>query len=562
MKMKWQDTDTKEAKEVTAPLSLIISAFAPVIDIKNTWTPQLKRHSEVGESILFFVDLGLAHEALGGSALAQAFSQIGDECPDIRSVSLFKDFFDATQQLHEQHLVLAYHDRSDGGLFTTLAEMAFAGRCGVEINIKDICSSPRTPDVISCLFNEELGAVFQVRKSDEQRFKACFATCGPPDGLLHVIGRVSEKLSKQDLVIYHGGKLVCRAPRSQLQKTWSNTSYWLQKRRDNPSCADAEYANLANNTDPGLSYNLSFSPAESILTYKTSLLSLNPFTSLPRVAVLRDQGTNGHPEMAYAFHSAGFAAVDVHMTDIITGRVSLSTFIGLAACGGFSFGDVLGAGQGWAMSVIHNDRTKVEFKNFFDRKDTFTLGVCNGCQFLSKLKNMIPGAESWPSFERNESEQYEARFCMVKITDPPISSGLPPSVFFHGMNGSSLPIAVAHGEGRASFTNQLGANVSAQAGANVDSIIAREFGNKHLAPIRYVDNTTLKPTTQYPFNPNGSPVGIAGVRSIDGRVLALMPHPERTIMNGIASWRPSNADKWGDNGPWIRLFQSARRWVG
>ena len=553
MKMKWQDEKSQEAKEVTAPLSLIISAFAPVLDIKKTWTPQLKRYSEAGDTTLFFVDLGLAHRSLGGSALAQAFKQIGDESPDIRSVSLFKDFFDATQQLHEQNLVLAYHDRSDGGLFTTLAEMSFAGRCGVEIMLQDICASAHTSDIVSTLFNEELGAVFQVRKTDENRFKACFATCGPPAGLLHKIGRVSTKSTQQNLAIYHGGKLIYRAPRSQLQQTWSNTSYWLQRLRDNPSCADTEYSHIKSDADPGLSYRLTFNPAESILTYKTSLLSLSPFAYKPRVAILRDQGTNGHAEMAFAFHTAGFAAFDVHMTDILSGRVSLSTFTGLAACGGFSFGDVLGAGQGWAKSVLLHPGTRKEFKDFFERKETFTLGVCNGCQFLSKLKEIIPGAGSWPCFERNISEQYEARFTMVKISDPPAESGMPESVFFHGMSGSSLPIAVAHGEGRASFSPDR----SASAG------LAKEFASRHLAPIRYVDKATLKPTEMYPFNPNGSPEGIAGVRSEDGRVLALMPHPERTIMAGIASYIPDGkADEWGETGPWHRLFQSARRWVG
>jgi phosphoribosylformylglycinamidine synthase len=275
----------------------------------------------------------------------------------------------------------------------------------------------------------------------------------------------------------------------------------------------------------------------------------------PRVAILRDQGTNGHAEMAFAFHSAGFVAVDVHMTDILSRRVSLSTFVGMAACGGFSYGDVLGAGQGWAKSVLLHPETRSEFKTFFERKDTFTLGVCNGCQFLSKLKAIVPGCNDWPSFERNISEQYEARFCMVKITEPPKEASVPPSVFFHGMNGSSFPVAVAHGEGRASF----GARGNVQA-----------FTSRHLAPLRYVDNRSLESTTVYPFNPNGSPEGIAGVRSVDGRVLALMPHPERTVLGGVGSWIPDaklgirdeGDEGWGDFGPWIRLFQSARRWIG
>ncbi|KAJ9617277.1 phosphoribosylformylglycinamidine synthase [Cladophialophora chaetospira] len=580
MKMKWSDPSTKAAKEVTAPLSVVISAFAPVLDIRKTWTPQLKRYSQVGESTLFFVDLGLAHRALGGSILTQSFQQIGDEAPDIRSVSLFKDFFDATQQLHEQDLVLAYHDRSDGGLFTTLAEMSFAGRCGIEIMINDICPSPRTPDVISCLFNEELGAVFQVKKSDENRFKACFATCGPPPGLIHKIGRVSTKSSTQNMAIYHGGKLVYRASRAQLQQKWSNTSYWMQRLRDNPSCADAEYANILDDADPGLSYNLTFNPKENINTYRASLLNYVRPTARPRVAILRDQGTNGHAEMAFAFDAAGFTAIDVHMSDILSPGAhqthlgidhDLSSFVGLALCGGFSFGDCLGAGQGWAKSILFHPATRTKFKTFFERKDTFTLGVCNGCQVLSKLKNLVPGAEKWPSFERNESEQYEARVCMVKISDPSPESGMPPSVFFQGMNGSALPIAVAHGEGRASFTTDTpSSSIPSSGRKTLEAQLGHDFAYANLAPVRYVDNHTLSPTANYPANPNGSPAGIAGVRSQDGRVLALMPHPERTILGGIGSFIPEGKvrdDKggfgeWGEYGPWLRIFQSARRWVG
>lgn len=566
MKMKWQDHGKQEVKEVTAPMSLVISAFAPVINILNTWTPQLRRFSEVGETTLFFVDLGLAHRALGGSALAQCYKQIGEECPDIREVRLFKDFFDAVQQLHEQEIPLAYHDRSEGGLFTTLAEMCFAGRCGIDIIINDICTSPGISDILSTLFNEELGAIFQVRKSDENRFKACFATCGPPPGLLHKIGRVNPRSSQQNLVIYYGAKQIYRSSRAELQKLWSNTSYWIQRLRDNPHCADSEYAHISEDSDAGLSYTLSFSPKESILTYKTSLLSLNPFITKPRVAILREQGSNGHAELAYAFYTAGFAPYDVHMTDLMSSRVSLSTFQGLAACGGFSYGDVLSAGQGWASSVLFHPKVLGEFQTFFERPNTFSLGVCNGCQFLSRLKFVIPGAEAWPSFERNESEQYEARFCMVRITDVSGGSRMPPSVFFHGMSGSALPIAVAHGEGRACFTNSEFTSYADPKKINVPALeatLANEFAEQDLAPIRYVDNNTLQPTMRYPSNPNGSPAGIAGVRSRDGRVLAMMPHPERTIMRGISSWVPDGKwDEWGEVGPWARMFQSARRWVG
>jgi phosphoribosylformylglycinamidine synthase len=546
MKMKWREQKSNETKEVTAPLSLVVSAFAPVQNIRTTWTPQLRRFEEAGESILFFVDLGVGRKSLGGSALAQAFKQVGDECPDIHDVDLFKDFFDATQQLQEAGVVLAYHDRSDGGLFTALAEMMFAGRCGVNVMLDPICASSQTPDIISTLFNEELGAVFQVRKRDENIFKSCFSTCGPPPNLIYKIGSVSESSSKQNLVIYHGAKLIYRAPRANLQQSWSFTSHQMQRLRDKPSCADSEYANITNDNDPGLSYHLAFTPIENILPWKSTLLS--PFQNKPRVAILREQGVNGQAEMAYAFHIAGFAAIDVHMTDIIENRISLSTFVGLAACGGFSYGDVLGAGRGWAMSVLEHPGTKAEFKNFFARKDTFTLGVCNGCQLLSQLKEIIPGTTDWPTFTRNESEQYEARFCMVRISDFPSSSH--PSVFLHGMHNSRLPIAVAHGEGRATFPNSS------------DPGTIFNFVKDNMVPIRYVGHD-LKPTQLYPFNPNGSPEAIAGVRSRDGRVLALMPHPERTVLSGVASWIPDGmAREWGNEGPWARLFVSARRWVG
>ena len=541
MKMAWTN-DWKQAKEVTAPLSLVISAFAPVLDITNTWTPALYRPSPGEETTVFFVDLALGQKALGGSALAQVYGQIGSVCPDVRDTQLLKDFSDALQQLHESGIVLAYHDRSDGGLFTTLVEMMFAGHAGLEIMLDTLCPSASDAHIIETLFNEELGAVFQVRKSDEINFIRCFATCGPPSGLINKIGRVPSA-SKQDLTIYHGAKLVYRGQRTLLQSRWASTSYMMQRLRDNPDCADEEFQAIEDLSDPGLSYNLTYSPAANILPFTSSLSSRFFPSQKPRVAILREQGVNGHAEMAFAFMSVGFAAIDVHMTDLISNRVSLASFVGLAACGGFSYGDVLGAGQGWAKSVLLHPGTRKQFKEFFERKDTFTLGVCNGCQFLSRLKELIPGAEGWPTFARNVSEQYEARVCMVSVTD----SIHPPSVFLHGMAGSSLPIAVAHGEGRASFPS----------GSSADSLL-----EKGLLPLRYVDNH-LKPTQKYPANPNGSPLGVAGVRSPDGRVLALMPHPERTIMAGIGSYIPRDKIKeWGDLGPWARLFQSARRWVG
>lgn len=581
MKMRWQDTQSKENKEVTAPLSLVISAFAPVLDVTKTWTPQIRRFNEVGETSLFFVDLSMGRKSMGGSILAQAFKQVGDDCPDIRDVQLLKDFFDATEKLHEQDLVLAYHDRSDGGLFTTLAEMSFAGRCGMSVSLDPICPSPNPQDVIPTLFNEELGAVFQVRKSDETKFKACFATCGPPPGLIHKIGSVGKESStKQTLSIYWRAKLIHRATRSALQQTWSNTSHWLQRLRDNPHCADQEHDNINDDLDVGLSCQLTYSPKETNLTPVTSsILNYIRPTTKPRVAILRDQGTNGHAEMAFAFHTAGFAAFDIHMTDIISGSVSLSGFSGLALCGGFSFGDVLGAGQGWAKSILYHPPTRSEFETFFKRPDTFTLGVCNGCQVLSKLKSLIPGAETWPSFERNESEQYEARVCMVNVNDPPSdttsqsASELKPSVFLHGMHNSSLPIATAHGEGRATFTlpspsvpsSNRPATPTQSVLTQSTSHLAKQFIDSGLAPLRYVDNNTLQPTQRYPFNPNGSPEGIAGVRSRDGRVLAMMPHPERTVLGAASgSWIPEGRkEEFVEcGGAWMRLFRSARRWCG
>jgi phosphoribosylformylglycinamidine synthase len=550
MKMKWKDSSSA-SKEVTAPLSLVISAFAPVSNIKKTWTPALRRPEDVGETSIFLVDLSMGQHSLGGSALAQVFGQVGDQAPDIRSVQLFKDFFDAIQQLQEAGIVLAYHDRSDGGLFTTLAEMMFAGRCGLEIMLDFICPSSKPSSVIPTLFNEELGAVFQVRKEHENLFRSCFATCGPPPRLIQKIGRVSSQ-PKQDLAIYHGMTLVYRRTRSSLQQRWSYTSHQLQRLRDNPECADSEYTAILDDANPGLSYNLSYPPKDH-LTPSILSLSSRLFANKPRVAILREQGVNGASEMAFAFSIAGFSAIDVHMTDLLSGRVSLSSFTGLAACGGFSYGDVLGAGQGWAKSVLLHPATRADFVSFFNRPDTFALGVCNGCQFLSRLKSLIPGAESWPSFEANESEQYEARVSMVEVLDNPAH----PSVFLHGMAGSKLPIAVAHGEGRATFSPPSSPN------SLLDS---------KLVSFRFVDNH-LNPAESYPFNPNGSPLGITGVRTPEGRVLAMMPHPERTIMDGVASWYPrgkegegmggdKKAEGWGEFGPWGRMFFSARRWVG
>ncbi|KAF2095979.1 phosphoribosylformylglycinamidine synthase [Rhizodiscina lignyota] len=545
MKMKWKDQESGDAKEVTAPLSVIISAFGQVDGIDNVWTPALRRPKEVGETLLLYVDLAQGNKKMGGSALAQVFNQLGNDTPDIREPSILQDYFDAVEQLHEAGIVLAYHDVSDGGIFTTLVEMAFAGRCGISVMLDEVCNGSNTASLIEGLFNEELGAIFQIRKKDEVKFQRCFATCGPPPGMIKRIAVASEK---PDVTFYYGASRVYKNSRKALQDRWASTSYQMQRLRDNPGCADSEDASLADDLDPGLSYRLTFHPKENILTYASSFSSL--ITARPRVAILREQGTNGHTEMAFAFHEAGFSAVDVHMEDLLKGRVSLASFVGLAACGGFSYGDVLGAGRGWAMSVLQHPGMRKEFSDFFRRQNTFTLGVCNGCQFLSRLKDLIPGAESWPTFERNTSEQYEARLCMVEVMDDPKAQALP-SVFLHGMHGSKLPIVVAHGEGRAAFPSDPTSPLTPAA-----------LFEQHLVSMRYVDNY-LTPTERYPFNPNGSPRGITGVRSVDGRVLALMPHPERTVLANVGSWVPEEmAKEWGEFGPWFRMFRSARRWVG
>ncbi|KAG9242289.1 CobB/CobQ-like glutamine amidotransferase domain-containing protein [Calycina marina] len=540
MKASWKDEHSREQKSVTAPMSVVISAFAPVANVRNTWTPTLRRREEVGETTIMYVDLSGKHQNLGGSAFAQAFGHLGDASPDVRDPNVLVDFFDAIPQLHQSGIVLAYHDVSDGGLFTAVAEMMFAGRCGAEVMIDAIASPPSLSKEMSALFHEELGAVFQVRKSDEINFMRCFATCGPPAGMVRKIGRVPD-VTKQRLVIRNNGKKIIDMERSELQQMWSKTSHRMQRIRDEPGCADMEFENILDNQDPGLKYRLTFSPKDNISSFLGSLTSV--FSQPPRVAILREQGVNGHAEMAFAFKAAGFDAIDVHMSDIIAGR-KLDDFVGIAACGGFSYGDVLGAGNGWAKSILmHTENARPEFHKFFARPDTFALGVCNGCQMLARIKELIPGTAHWPLFVENKSQQFEGRVSMVRIQD----NSKNPSVFLHEMNGSSLPIVVSHGEGRALFNKQQDLEA-----LNTEGGI----------PFRYIDNYGSV-TTRYPFNPNGSPEGIAGVRSLDGRVLALMPHPERTIMVDVGSYIPQNQiEEWGEFGPWVRMFRSARRWVG
>ncbi len=527
LKMKWNEDGKK--KEVTAPLSLVITAFSPVDNTHNTWTPQLQNIDE--STKLVFVDLSDISKpsALGGSAIAQVYNELGDAAPSVFNTGIFKGFLKALEELHksENPIVLAYHDRSDGGIFVTLLEMAFSGRTGLDISLKG------NDDVITALFNEELGAVFQIRDSDLARFGELLNTHGVPEGHISVVGSTNNT-KNQEISFSYNGVQKFTSTRAKLQQAWSETSYKIQRLRDNPQCADQEFANITDNQDPGLSYKLSFETNDLI-----GLSSLA--NKRPQVAILREQGVNGQQEMAFSFEQAGFTSVDVHMTDILSGSVNLDDFVGIAACGGFSYGDVLGAGAGWAKSILFHKDAKAQFERFFNqRKDTFAFGACNGCQMISGLKSLINGAEDWPTFSSNASEQYEARVAMVEILD----NGPEPSVFLHGMKGSKLPIAVAHGEGRASFSTIEQQN---------------KLQSNGLVSVRYVDNYG-NATEKYPFNPNGSVDGITGVRTPNGRVLIMMPHPERVTRKESNSWYPADA-AWGENGPWVRLFRSARRWV-
>ncbi|KAF7980358.1 hypothetical protein HWV62_38805 [Athelia sp. TMB] len=529
MSMKWKDKE--EQKEVSSPLSLIVTAFAAVEDVSATWTPQIRTDVEE-QTVLVFFDLAAGQERLGGSALAQVFRTIGSEAPDVQAASTVKAFFVGSQQIRKAHpgLVLAYHDRSDGGLFTTLVEMCFAGRVGAQISLDSLHS---IQDPISTLFNEELGAVVQVRQVDLEKLVTTFVGVGFPSTSIHVIGTVNRDPSDQAISIIHGSSAIFANTRQELQQAWSETSYHMQTLRDSPAAAKEEFDLISEEANSGLFYDLTYQRKQ-----------FPTFETRPKVAVLREQGVNGQLEMAWAFTAAGFDAVDVHMSDILNGITSLTDFRGLAACGGFSYGDVLGAGKGWAHSVLLNDTARKEFSEFFERKDTFALAVCNGCQFLSQLREIIPGAQDWPDFKPNRSDRFEARVSMVEVVDNEITRS---SVFLRHMAGSKLPVAVAHGEGRASFASED---------------LRRSVDLQGLLAIRYVDYAGV-PTEVYPLNPNGSPKGITGVQTPDGRVLALMPHPERVTTLQSNSWYPESMKEiWGGIGPWFRLFQSAREWIG
>lgn len=509
MKSVWKDGNID--KIMTSPLSLIITAFAPVQDVRQTLTPELK----ADDSVLILIDLGQGKNRLGGSVLAQVYNQLGNQAPDLDDAGLFKRFFDTIQLLNRQNLLLAYHDRADGGLLATVAEMLFAGRQGVELEITELGN-----DALAALFNEELGAVLQVKTRDGDHVARLLDQAG----LDHCSFVIGKTVTGQSLRILQNGSEIYAASRADLQTTWSEVSYRMQALRDNPDCAQQQFERIADDQDPGLSAELSFDVNDNVAAAFAN-------ASKPKVAILREQGVNGHVEMAAAFDRAGFAAIDVHMTDIISGRVSLTDFTGLVACGGFSYGDVLGAGGGWAKSVLFNPKARDEFAAFFARQDTFGLGVCNGCQMMSGLKDMIPGAEHWPQFKRNLSEQFEARVAMVKVQESP-------SIFFAGMAGSILPVVVAHGEGRAEFGGQNPAD------ANV--------------ALSYVDNYGQL-TETFPANPNGSPSGITGLTTRDGRFTIMMPHPERCFRAVQNSWHPS---EWQEDGAWLRMFRNARVWVG
>lgn len=508
-----------EDKAVTSPLSLVITAFAPVSDVRKTVTPQLQ--TDVADTDLLLIDLGNGKNRMGGSIAAQVYNQMGEQCADLDSPAQLKAFFVVVQELLEEGKLLAYHDRSDGGLFATLVEMAFAGHTGIDINLDGLGK-----DLIGSLFCEELGAVIQVASANSAAIIARFESAGLTDAVRFIGGTNEDDMIR---IKRGGSQWAFDQSRAYLQSLWGETSYKIQSLRDNDACAEQEFKQLMAR-DPGLSVKLSFDAQENIAA---------PFINSgirPNIAILREQGVNGHVEMAAAFDRAGFNAIDVHMSDILAGRVDLATMKGLAACGGFSYGDVLGAGEGWAKTVLFNPQARAMFETFFNRQDSFTLGVCNGCQMISTLKSLIPGTDLWPRFVRNQSEQFEARFSLVQIQPSP-------SILFAGMQGSHMPVAVAHGEGRAEF-------------ASGDALTA--LNQSESVAMRFIDNHLIA-TENYPANPNGSPAGITAVTSRDGRATIMMPHPERVFRNVSNSWHPKDS---GEDSAWMRMFRNARKFVG
>jgi len=507
MKTVWNSSDGKKHK-MTAPLSLVVSAFAPVKDVRKTVTPEFKK---CDNSRLFLIDLGQKKNRLGCSALAQVYNQVGGETPDLDDPKLLVNFFNAIQEMVEKELLLSYHDRSDGGFITVMSEMSFASRMGADADVRKA-----GPDILAVLFSEELGAVIQVAPENVNK-----------------VNDVLKKHKLSDLSFDIGSpkeekKMPCGDSMTELNRVWSELTYRMQELRDNPECAKQEFDNLLDEKDPGMNFKLTYDPEEKF--------KVNTSLKNPRVAILREQGINGQVEMGAAFTRAGFESVDVHMTDLLSGRTNLKDFNGLVACGGFSYGDVLGGGSGWAKSILYNNNLKEMFATFFENKNTFSLGICNGCQMMSQLKGMIPGAEHWPEFTRNKSEQFEARYVTVEILKSP-------SLFFKGMEGSIIPIPTAHGSGYANFERT----------GNLNALT-----KNNLVAVRYVDNYH-RPTERYPFNPNGSVNGLTGLTTSDGRVTIMMPHPERLFRSVQMSYRPHDMFK-GEAGPWLRMFQNAMKY--
>ncbi|MFT5259914.1 MAG: phosphoribosylformylglycinamidine synthase [Saprospiraceae bacterium] len=519
MQTVWGD---KGQHKVVSPLSLVVSAFAPVEDARRTLTPQLNTslNTDKGDKPLWLIDLGAGQNRLGGSVYAQIHSQMGDQCPDVDSAAQLKGFFNFIQSASQQGWLLAYHDRSDGGLMATLAEMAFTSRCGLQIDLPVV-----SVDAAAALFNEELGAVIQLDAAHAASLMALAGECGISN-LINPIGQVG---SSKQINISCQGDAVFSASRVDLHRAWSETTWKMQSLRDNPACAQQEYDRLLDKADSGLFSSLGFDANER---------PVSPMINKgekPKIAILREQGVNGQIEMAAAFDRAEFDSIDVTMSDLAEGRKQLNDFQGFVACGGFSFGDVLGAGEGWAKSILFNPLLRDQFADYFQRDDRFALGVCNGCQMLSTLSEIIPGSEHWPRFVRNQSEQFEGRYVMAKVMPSA-------SLFFNDMEGSILPVAVAHGEGRAQFTHENG---------------YQQLAEQYQQCLQFVDYQG-KIASLYPANPNGSPEGLTGITNSNGLVTLMMPHPERTTRTVNHSWAPED---WDELSPWMRMFYNARQWV-
>jgi phosphoribosylformylglycinamidine synthase len=510
MSMRTAWNDGKEKKSVQSPMSLIVSAFANVVDVNKTLTPQLRTE---GDNVLLLVDIADGKQRLGGSIYEQVHSQLSADVPDCDSTDSLKAFFAGVQLLNAESLLLAYHDKSDGGLFAVLAEMAFASRCGLSIAIDALGI-----DAVAALFNEELGAVIQVRRADVARVRAALSGVG-----VHELGTVRDD---RRMVFSLNGKTILDEAAQAMHAAWSATTIEIQRLRDNPDCVDAEFDRVFDDTDVGLAPRVLFDAKVNVAA---------PYFNKgerPKVAILREQGVNSHVETAHVFTMAGFDAFDVHMTDLQTGRRSLDEFNGFVACGGFSYGDVLGAGAGWAKSILLNNELREQFQAFFSDESTFALGICNGCQMLAQMSPIMPGTAHWPKFVKNGSEQFECRTALVEVVDSP-------SILYKGMEGSRLPVVVAHGEGFAQFKNE-------------DQLEAAE----EYVTLRFVDGHGNASET-YPINPNGSPQGITGLTSEDGRFNILMPHPERTHRVENFSWHPEGWTR----SPWLRMFENVRVWL-